>query len=86
MMMPVQTSLDQLGIGYYLSGQGKGVNQNPSWPAMFQSQSLSGPWYQIPQPTTTSPVTTSHIGATSPTYANHVGDWSMTSVSHVQDP
>jgi hypothetical protein len=46
-MMPVQTSLDQLGGGYYLSGQGQGVNQDPSWPAMFQIQSFPRPWYQM---------------------------------------
>jgi hypothetical protein len=41
-MMPIQTSLNQLNGGYYLFGQGQGVNQDPSWPAMFQSQYF--PW------------------------------------------
>jgi hypothetical protein len=30
MMIPIQTSMDQLGIGYYLSGQGNGVTQDRS--------------------------------------------------------
>jgi len=35
MMIPVQTSLNQLNGGYYLPRKGQGVNQYPSWPAMF---------------------------------------------------
>jgi hypothetical protein len=83
-MMPIHTSSNQLGGGYYLSGQGQGVNQDPSWPAMFQSQSFPGPWYQMPQ-LTASPVTVSHTGAPSPTSASHVGDGSTTSTSHVDN-
>jgi hypothetical protein len=82
-MMPIQTYLDQLGGGYYLSRQGQGVNHDPSWPAMFQSQSFPGPWYQMPQLTASS-VTASHTGAPSPTSASHVGDGSTTSISHVE--
>jgi hypothetical protein len=86
-MMLVQTSIEKLGEGYYLSGQGQGVNQDPSWPAMSQNQSFLGPCSQISQLTTiTSPVTASHTGAPSPTTASHVGDWSRTSASHVEDP
>jgi hypothetical protein len=78
--------MDQLGGGYYLSRQGQGVNQDPSWPAMSQNQSFSGPWSQMPQLTTaTSPVTASHTGIPSPTSASHVGDWSTTSACHVED-
>jgi hypothetical protein len=85
-MMPVKTSMDQLGEGYYLSGQAQGVNQDPSWPAMAQNRSFTRPWYQIPQFTTvTSPVPASHTGIPSPTFASHVGDWSTTSACHVED-
>jgi hypothetical protein len=64
MMMHVQTSMDQLGGGYYLSRQGHGVNQDPSWPAMFQNQSFPGPWSQMTQLiTTTSPVISIHTVA-----------------------
>ena len=35
-IMPVQTYMDHLGGGYYPFGQGHGVNQDPSRPAMFQ--------------------------------------------------
>jgi hypothetical protein len=76
-MMPIQTSLNQLNGGYYLPGQGQGVNQDPSWPAMFQSQSFPGPWHQMPQPAA-SPVTVSHTGAPSPTSVSYVGDGSTT--------
>jgi hypothetical protein len=85
MMMPMHTSLDQLGRGYYLSGQGQGVNQDPSWPTMFQIQSFLGPWSQMPQPNA-SPVTASNTGTPSPTSASHVGYGSMTSASHVNNP
>jgi hypothetical protein len=83
-MIPIHTSSNQLGGGYYLSGQGQGVNQDSPWPAMFQSQSFPGPWHQMPQ-LSASPVTVSHTGAPSPTYANHVGDGSTTSTSPVDD-
>jgi hypothetical protein len=54
---------------------------------MSQNQSFPGPWFQMPQLTTTaSPVTASHTGAPSPTTASHVGDWMTTSTSHVKDP
>jgi hypothetical protein len=33
-MMLLQTSMYQLGGGYYLYEQAHGVNQNPSWTAM----------------------------------------------------
>jgi hypothetical protein len=86
-MVPIQTSMDQLGEGYYLSGHEQGVNQDPSWLAMFQNQSFLGPWYQIPQLTTTiSPVTSIHTRDPSQTTTSHVGDWSTTSVIHVEDP
>jgi hypothetical protein len=85
-MMPVQTTMDQLGGGYYLFGQGHGVNQDPSWPTMSQNQSFLGPWSQMPQLTTaTSLVTTSHTGIPSPTSSSHVGDWLTTSACHVED-
>jgi hypothetical protein len=85
-MMHVQTSMDQLGKGYYLYGQGQGVNQDPSWPAISHNQSFPEPWSQIPQLTTaTSPVIASHTGVPSPTAASHVGDWLTTSASHVED-
>jgi hypothetical protein len=61
-MMPVQTSLNQLNEGYYLSGQGQGVNQDPSWPTMFQSQYFPRPWHQMPQ-ITSSPIIVIHTGA-----------------------
>jgi hypothetical protein len=83
-MMPVQTSLNQLNGGYDLSGQGQGVNQDPSWPAMFQSQYFPGPWNQIPQ-ITASPVVVSHTGAPSPTSVSHVEDGSTTSKIHVDN-
>jgi hypothetical protein len=67
-------------------GQGQGINQDHSWPAISQNQSFLGPWSQILQFTTaTSLVTTCHIGIISPTYACHVGDWSTTFASHVED-
>jgi hypothetical protein len=84
-MIPIQTSLNQLNGGYYLSRQGQGVNQDPSWPAMFQSQSFPRPWHQMPQ-STTSPVTVSHTRAPSPTSSSHVGDGSTTSTSYVDNP
>jgi hypothetical protein len=84
--MPLQPFMNQYGGGYYPVGQGQGVNQDPSWPAISQNQSFLGPWSQMPQPTTTtSPVTVGHTGILSPTSASHVGDWSTTSASHVED-
>jgi hypothetical protein len=84
--MPLQPFMNQYGGGYYPTGQGQGVNQDPSWPAISQNQSFLGPWSQMPQPTTTtSPVTVGHTGILSPTSASHVGDWLTTSASHVED-
>jgi hypothetical protein len=84
--MPLQPFMNQYGGGYYPVGQGQGVNQDPSWPAISQNQSFLGPWSQMPQFTTaTSPVTACHTGIISPTSASHVGDWSTTSASHVED-
>jgi hypothetical protein len=78
--MPLQPFMNQYGGGYYPVGQGQGVNQDPSWPAISQNQSFLGPWTQMPQFTTaTSPVTVCHTGIISPTSASHVGDWSTTS-------
>jgi hypothetical protein len=84
-MMPIQTSLNQLNEGYYLSGQGQGVNQDPSWPTVFQSQYLPGPWHKMPQ-STAGLVTISHTRAPSPTSSSHVGDGSTTSTSYVDNP
>jgi hypothetical protein len=36
-MMHVQTSMNQVGGGYYHAGKGHGVYQNPSWPAISQN-------------------------------------------------
>jgi hypothetical protein len=84
--MPLQTFMNQYGGGYYPAGQGQGVNQDPSWPAIFQNQSFLGPWSQMPQfTTTTSPVTMFHTSIISPTASSHVGYRSTTSVSHVED-
>jgi hypothetical protein len=83
-MMPLQTSIDQLRGGYYRVGQGQSVDQNPSWPAIFQNQSFPGPWSQIPI-TTTEPAIAIHTRVISPTSASHFGYWSTTSVSHVED-
>jgi hypothetical protein len=83
--MPLHPFMNQYG-GYYPSGQGHGVYQNPSWPAISQNQSFSKPWSQMAQPTaTTSSVTAIHTGIISPTFASHVGDWSTTSAIHVED-
>jgi hypothetical protein len=84
MMMPIQNSLNKLNRGYYLPRQGQGVNQYPSWPAMFQIQSFPRPWHQIPQSTAIS-VPISHTRAPSPTSASHVGDGSTTSTSYVDN-
>jgi hypothetical protein len=86
--MPLQPFMNQYGGGYYPvgQGQGQGVNQDPSWPAISQNQSFLGPWTQMSQfTTTTSPVTVFHTSIISPTTASHVGDWSTTSRSHVED-
>jgi hypothetical protein len=86
-MIPIQTSMDQLGGGYYLSKQGHGVNHILSWPAMSENQSFPKPWSQITQLTTTSSlVTASHNGNPSPTVVGHVGDLLTTSASNVEDP
>jgi hypothetical protein len=54
---------------------------------MFQNQYFLGPWFQIPQlTTTTSPITAIHTGAPAPTTASHVGDLSTNSESQVEDP
>jgi hypothetical protein len=82
--MPVQTSSDHFGIGHHFSGQGQGVHQDPSWPAIFQNQSFPGPWNQMPQ-SIASPVTVSHTGAPSPTSASHVGDGSTFSTNYVDN-
>jgi hypothetical protein len=83
---PLQPFMNQYGGGYYPAGQGQGVNQDPSWPAISQNQYFLGPWSQIPQFTTaTSPVTACHTGIISTIDASHVGDWSTTSTSHVED-
>jgi hypothetical protein len=50
-MMPLQPFMNQFGGGYFPTGQGHGVYQNPSWPAISQNQSFPEPWSQIPQPT-----------------------------------
>jgi hypothetical protein len=80
-MMHIQASSDQFGGGHYLSGQGQGVNQDRSWLAMFQIQSFPGPWYQIPQ-LTTSPIYASHTRAPSLTSASHVENVQPTTASH----
>jgi hypothetical protein len=95
-MMPLQTSMNQFGGGYYPARKGQGVDQNPSWPAISQNQSFPGPWSQMPQPTTaTSPVTASHAGGTNSSHQSHTSHWSQplqamletspTSVHHVGD-
>jgi hypothetical protein len=84
-MIPLQTIMNQFGGGYFPARQGYGVYQNPSRPTISQNQSFREPWSQIPQPTMTIPVTTSHSGIISPTSASHAGDWSTTSASHVED-
>jgi hypothetical protein len=85
-LMPLQPFMNQYGGGYYLVGQGQGVNQDPSWPAISQNQSFPRPWFQMPQSTTaTSPVNVCHTDIISPTSASHVRDWLTTSVSHVED-
>jgi hypothetical protein len=38
--MPLQPFMNQYGGGYYPTGQGHGVYQNPSWPAISQNQSF----------------------------------------------
>jgi hypothetical protein len=81
MMMPVQTYLNQLNEGYYLFRQGQGVNHDPSWPTIFQSQSFPRPWHQMSQPIAHL-VTVSHTKFPSPTYASHVGEGSTTSTSY----
>jgi hypothetical protein len=84
--IPLHPFMNQYGGGHYPTGQGHGVYQNPSWPAISQNQSLPKPWSQMSQPTTaTSPFTACHTGIISPTYASHVGGSSPTSTSHVGD-
>jgi hypothetical protein len=83
-MMPLQTSMDQLRGGYYPARQEHGGDQNPPWPTISQNQSFLGPWSQIPI-TATGLVTASHTGIISPTSASHVGDWSITFASYVED-
>jgi hypothetical protein len=50
MMMPLQNFMNQLGGGYYPTGQGHGVYQNPDCPAVSPNQSFLGSWSQMPQP------------------------------------
>jgi hypothetical protein len=84
--MPLQPFTNQYGGGYYPTGQGQGVNQDPSWPAISQNQSFLGPWSQmLPFTTATSPVPMCNTGIISPTYVDHVGDWSKTPVSQIED-
>jgi hypothetical protein len=85
-LMPLQPFIDQYGGGYYPAGQGQGVNQDSSWPAIPQNQFFHAPWTQMLQfITVASLVTASHTGTPSPISASHVGDWSTTFTSHVED-
>ena len=62
--MPLQPFMYQYGGGYYPAGQGQGVNQDPSWPAISQNQSFLAPWNQMPQFTTaTSPIIAGRTGS-----------------------
>jgi hypothetical protein len=84
--MPMQTPMDQLGKGYYLSKQGHGVENNLSWLAISQNQSFLGPWSQMPQPIATSSLVPEiHTRIPLATSSSHVGDWLITFASHVED-
>jgi hypothetical protein len=83
-MMLIHTSMNQLNGGYYLFGQGHRVNQDPSWPAMFQSQYFLGNWHQMPH-LAAIPVTIIHTRDPSPTSVSYVGDESTTPASFVDN-
>jgi hypothetical protein len=48
--MPLQPFMNHLGGGYYPTGQGHGIYQNPGWPTILQNHSFSGAWAPTPQP------------------------------------
>jgi hypothetical protein len=90
-MMPLQPFMNQLGGGYYPTGKGHGVYQNPAWPTSLKTSLSRDHGLRCRNQSTashvgsTSPVTASHTGIKSPTSASHVGDLSPTSASHVGD-
>jgi hypothetical protein len=51
-MVPLQPFMNQLGGGYYPTGQGHGIYQNPGFSAISQTQYFPGAWAQMPQPQT----------------------------------
>jgi hypothetical protein len=43
-MVPIQPLMNQFGGGYYPTGQGHGIYQNPIWHAIPQQKYFPGSW------------------------------------------
>jgi hypothetical protein len=49
-MVPIQPFMNQFGGGYYPTGHGHGIYQNPGWSSIPQPKTFPGSWAQMSQP------------------------------------